>query len=115
VATPVTVADGSIAASASRHPPLERLPRFQQRDCAQLNQRDRTGFSSSCAKLLEGLKPGTLPGANGEEADLAVVQHIAVADGKQQTSGDTTDAGVQLQALAHYGVTARLVQTLISL
>lgn len=30
VATPVTVADGSIAARASRHPsPLERLPRFQ--------------------------------------------------------------------------------------
>jgi hypothetical protein len=61
--------------------------------------------------LLEALKPGTLPGANGDDAFLAVVQHLAVADGKQQTSGDTTDAGVQLQALAHYGVSARLVQT----
>jgi hypothetical protein len=61
--------------------------------------------------LLEALKPGTLPGANGDDAYLAVVQHLAVADGKQQTSGDTTDANAQLQALAHYGVTARLVQT----
>ena len=51
--------------------------------------------------LLEALKPGTLPGANGDDQYLAVVQRY----------GDTTDANTQLQALAHYGVTARLVQT----
>jgi hypothetical protein len=112
VATPPPPAEATIVASASRHPnPLEGIPRLQQRDCAQLSQRDRTCFSSSCAMLLEALKPGTLPGANGDDAYLAVVQHLAVADGKQQTSGDTTDANAQLQALAHYGVTARLVQT----
>jgi hypothetical protein len=100
IATP-PLAEATIGASASRHPnPLEGIPRLQQRDCAQLSQRDRTCFFSSCAMILEALKPGTLPGANGDDAYLAVVQHLAVADGKQQTSGDTTDAGVQLQALA---------------
>ena len=88
-------------ASASPHPnPLVGVPRFQQRDSAQLAQRDRTCFSSSCAMLLETLKPGTLQGANGDDAYLAVVQRY----------GDTTDAAAQLQALAHYGLTARLVQ-----
>ncbi len=85
----------------SSHPnPLVVVPRFQQRDSAQLAQRDRTCFSSSCAMLLEAIKPGTLKGANGDDQYLAVVQR----------SGDTTDANAQLQALAHYGVTARLVQ-----
>ena len=101
IATP-PLAEATIGASASRHPnPLEGVPRFQQRDCAQLSQRDRTCFSSSYAMLLEALKPGTLPGANGDDTYLAVVQRY----------GDTTDAAVQLQALAYYGVTARLVQT----
>ena len=50
--------------------------------------------------LLEALKPGSLLGANGDEQYLAVMQRY----------GDTTDAGAQLQALAHFGVTARLVQ-----
>ena len=84
------------------HPnPLVSVPYFQQRDSAQLSQRDRTCFSSSCAMLLEALKPGSLPGANGDDQYLAVMQRY----------GDTTDAGAQLQALAHFGVTARLVQT----
>ncbi len=61
--------------------------------------------------LLEAIKPGTLKGANGDDQYLAVVQHLVVADGKRQTIGDTTDASAQLRALAHYGVTARLVQT----
>jgi hypothetical protein len=43
------------------------VPLFQQRDSAQLSQRDLTCFSSSCALLLEALKPGTLQGANGVE------------------------------------------------
>jgi GH24 family phage-related lysozyme (muramidase) len=85
----------------SSHPnPLVGVPRFQQRDSAQLAQRDRTCFSSSCAMLLEAIKPGTLQGANGDDQYLAVVQR----------SGDSTDANAQLQALAIYGVTARLVQ-----
>jgi hypothetical protein len=74
IATPPP-AEATIVASASRHSnPLEGVPRFQQRDCAQLSQRDGTCFSSSCAMLLEALKPGTLPGANGDDAYLAVVQ-----------------------------------------
>ena len=84
-----------------QHPnPLVGVPRFQQRDSAQLAQRDRTCFSSSCAMLLEAIKPGTLMGPNGDDQYLAVVQRF----------GDTTDASAQLRALAHYGVTARLVQ-----
>jgi GH24 family phage-related lysozyme (muramidase) len=83
------------------HPnPLVGVPRFSQRDSAQLAQRDRTCFSSSCAMLLEAIKPGTLKGANGDDQYLAVVQRF----------GDTTDANAQLRALAHFGVTARLVQ-----
>ena len=76
------------------------VPRYSQRDSAQLSQRDRTCFSSSCAMLLEALKPGTLKGGNGDDQVLAVVQRF----------GDTTDASAQLRALAHFGVTARLVQ-----
>ncbi|MCS5705009.1 glycoside hydrolase family protein [Synechococcus sp. FGCU-3] len=84
------------------HPnPLVGVPRFQQRDSEQPSQRDRSCFSSSCAMLLEAIKPGTLKGANGDDQYLAVVQRF----------GDTTDASAQLRALAHYGVTARLVQT----
>jgi GH24 family phage-related lysozyme (muramidase) len=86
---------------AIRHAnPLVGVPRFSQRDSAQLAQRDRTCFSSSCAMLLEALKPGTLKGANGDDQYLAVVQRL----------GDTTDASAQLRALAYFGVTARLVQ-----
>ncbi len=84
----------------SRPNPLVGVPRFSQRDSAQRAQRDRTCFSSSCAMLLEAIKPGTLQGANGDDTYLAVVQRF----------GDTTDANAQLQALAHFGVTARLVQ-----
>jgi hypothetical protein len=42
--------------------------------------------------------------------DLAVDQHLVVGDGKRQTIGDSTDANAQLQALAEFGVSARLVQ-----
>jgi|688.fasta_scaffold00809_55 hypothetical protein len=98
-------AAGQVAAAGSCQPnrypnPLVGVPYFQQRDSAQRSQRDRTCFSSSCAMLLEALKPGTLQGANGDDQYLAVVQRY----------GDTTDATAQLQALAHYGITARLVQ-----
>ena len=88
-------------AGVIRYPnPLVGVPRFNQRDSAQLAQRDRTCFSSSCAMLLEAIKPGTIKGTNGDDQYLAVVQRF----------GDTTDASAQLRALAHFGVTARLVQ-----
>lgn len=97
-----TKAPGRAAAAAVlRHPnPLVGVPRFSQRDSARLSQRDRTCFSSSCAMLLEAIKPGTLESANGDDQYLAVVQRF----------GDTTDASAQLRALAHFGVTARLEQ-----
>ena len=98
---PERTSNPSAAGVVVRHPnPLVGVPRFAQRDSAQLAQRDRSCFSSSCAMLLEAIKPGTLKGANGDDQYLAVVQRF----------GDTTDASAQLQALAHYGVTARLVQ-----
>jgi len=50
--------------------------------------------------LLEAIKPGTLQGANGDDQVLEIVQRF----------GDTTDANAQIQALAQFGVTARLVQ-----
>ena len=81
--------------------PLIGVPYYRQRDSVQLSQRDRTCLSSSCAMLLEALKPGTLHGPNGDDQYLATVQRF----------GDTTQAAAQIQALAHYGVTARLVQT----
>lgn len=81
--------------------PLIGVPYYRQRDSAQLSQRDRTCFSSSCAMLLEALKPGTLHGPNGDDQYLATVQRF----------GDTTEADAQIQALAHYGVTAQFEQT----
>ena len=50
----------SPAAAVLRHPnPLVGVPRYARRDSAQLTQRDRNCFSSSCAMLLEAVKPGT--------------------------------------------------------
>ena len=73
-------------------------PYFSQRD----NYRDanRTCFSSSCAMLLETLKPGTLPGAKGDDIYIERVF----------TYGDTTDAYTQLKALASFEVSAKFVQ-----
>lgn len=51
--------------------------------------------------LLEAIKPGSLQGANGDDQYLAVVQRV----------GDTTDANAQIQVLAHFWVTTRLVKT----
>ena len=67
-------AEAPIGASDRPYPnPLVGVPYFQQRDSAQLSQRDRTCFSSSCTMLLEALKPGTLhQGANGDDQHLAV-------------------------------------------
>jgi hypothetical protein len=69
---PAEAAGGAAEAptGASNRPypnPLVGVPHFQQRDSAQLSQRGRTCLSSSCAMLLEALKPGTLPGINGDD------------------------------------------------
>jgi hypothetical protein len=82
----------------TRSNPLE-APYYSQRDSATA-QALRMCFSSSCAMLLETLRPGTLLGPNGDDTYL----------GRVLRYGDTIDAAAQLQALAHYGVRARFVQ-----
>ena len=74
-------------------------PYFSQRD----NYRDasRTCFSSSCAMLVENLKPGTLPGERGDDKYVQTVFSI----------GDTTEAWVQVKALEKYGITSSFIQT----
>ena len=76
-------------------PPVLNVPYFSQRD----NYRDasRTCFSSSCAMLTEFLKPGTLPGAKGDDKYVEQVFK----------RGDSTDAGVQVQTLKHFGISAQ--------
>tara|TARA_B100000427_G_scaffold281005_1_gene251968 strand:+ start:355 stop:1167 length:813 start_codon:yes stop_codon:yes gene_type:complete len=72
---------------------------YSQRD----NFRDssRTCFSSSCAMLLETIKPGTLQGERGDDEYIKTVFSI----------GDTTEAWVQIEALSRYGVDARFSQS----
>lgn len=68
------------------------VPFYSQTD----NYRDasRTCNSSSCAMCLEYFKPGTLKGAQGDDAYIQKVFSI----------GDTTDHLVQTRALASYGI-----------
>ena len=68
------------------------VPYQSQRD----NYRDanRTCFSSSCAMLLMTLKPNAI---HSDDDYIKTVFSI----------GDTTEAGVQLKALAKYGIKAR--------
>ena len=73
-----------------------RVPYYSQRDSATQHAL-RMCFSSSCAMLLETLKPGTLAGPNGDDAYL----------GRVLRYGDTTDAGAQVKALASFGIKAR--------
>ena len=75
-------------------PPVLDVPYFSQRD----NSRDasRTCFSSSCAMLTEFLRPGTLPGAKGDDVYI----------GQVFSRGDSTDASVQIQTLKHFGINA---------
>jgi GH24 family phage-related lysozyme (muramidase) len=72
-----------------------KVPYYSQRD----NYRDalRTCFSSSCAMLLSALKPGSI---KGDDDYLKTVFKY----------GDTTEAWVQLKALAEYGVDASFKQ-----
>lgn len=75
-----------------------KAPYYSQRDSA-TSHGYRMCFSSSCAMMLEALKPGTLAGRNGDDVYL----------GRVFKYGDTTDAQAQIRALASFGVTARLV------
>lgn len=72
-----------------------RVPYFSQRDSATRHAL-RMCFSSSCAMLIEALRPGTLSGPNGDDAYL----------GRVLRYGDTTDPMAQLKALGSYGIEA---------
>jgi hypothetical protein len=96
---------GSIwRASVSAKPPAItnplRVPYYSQRDSG-TQHAHRMCFSSSCAMLLEALKPGTLVGANGDDIYL----------GRVFKYGDTTDSQAQIKALASFGIKARFATT----
>jgi GH24 family phage-related lysozyme (muramidase) len=79
--------------------PLQ-VPWYAQMDSADRAQAARMCFSSSCAMLLQYLKPGTLTGPNGDDQYLKRVQQF----------GDTTDPTAQIRALSSYGVKARFTK-----
>lgn len=60
----------------------------------------RMCFSSSCAMLLDTMRPGKLAGANGDDAYL----------GRVLKYGDTTEIPAQLQALRSFGLEAEFTQ-----
>ncbi len=72
-----------------------RVRYYQQRDSV-TRHGSRMCFSSSCAMLLNALKPGILDGPNGDDAYL----------GRVLRYGDTTDAMAQIRALRSYGLEA---------
>ena len=78
------------------------VPYYYQGDSDVAGQAWRMCFSSSCAMLLEALKPGSVQGPNGDDQYLRRVQQY----------GDTTDPTAQLAALRHCGVRARYSQAL---
>jgi GH24 family phage-related lysozyme (muramidase)/uncharacterized protein YvpB len=79
--------------------PLQ-VPWYAQMDSADRAQAARMCFSSSCAMLLQYLKPGTLAGPNGDDQYLKRVQQY----------GDTTDPTAQIRALSSYGIKARFTK-----
>lgn len=89
-------ADGKQETTRELVNPL-RVPYYSQRDSATAHAM-RMCFSSSCAMLLEALKPGTLRGPNGDDTYL----------GRVLRYGDTTDSVSQLKALQSFGVEASL-------
>ena len=68
------------------------VPYYPQTD--NYTNAERTCNSSACAMCLEYLKPGTLKGAQGDDAYIRKVFAI----------GDTTDHSVQTNVLNSYGV-----------
>ena len=79
--------------------PLQ-VPWYAQMDSADREQAARMCFSSSCAMLLQYLKPGILKGPNGDDQYLARVL----------TFGDTVDPAAQIRALSSYGIRARFTK-----
>lgn len=78
------------------------VPYYYQGDSDVAGQAWRMCFSSTCAMLLEALKPGSVSGPNGDDQYLRrVIQY-----------GDTTSATAQLAALRHCGVRANFSQGL---
>lgn len=77
--------------------PLLSVPYYSQRD-SQSGHAWRMCFSSSCAMLVQALKPGTLKGSNGDDAYLEKVFKY----------GDTTNPTAQIAALnKDYGIDAQ--------
>ena len=70
------------------------VPFFPQTD--NYTDADRTCNSSACAMCLEYFRPGTLKGAQGDDAYIKKVFAI----------GDTTDHDVQTKVLSSYGVSS---------
>jgi GH24 family phage-related lysozyme (muramidase) len=79
--------------------PLQ-VPWYAQMDSADRAQSARMCFSSSCAMLLQYLKPGTLAGPNGDDQYLKRVQQY----------GDTTDPTAQIRALSSFGIRAQFTK-----
>ena len=79
--------------------PLQ-VPWYAQMDSADRAQAARMCFTSSCAMLLQYLKPGTLKGANGDDQYLKRVQQY----------GDTTDPTAQIRALSSFGIRAKFTK-----
>lgn len=92
-------AEQPAARPASFGNPLQ-VPWYAQMDSADRSQAARMCFSSSCAMLLQYLKPGTLKGSNGDDQYLKRVQQY----------GDTTSAAAQIRALSSFGIKAQFVQ-----
>jgi GH24 family phage-related lysozyme (muramidase) len=79
--------------------PLQ-VPWYAQMDSADRAQAARMCFSSSCAMLMQCLKPGTLAGPNGDDQYLKRVQQY----------GDTTDPTAQIRALSSFGIRAKFTK-----
>jgi uncharacterized protein YvpB len=77
------------------------VPFYPQTD--NYTQPERTCNSSSCAMCLEYFKPGTLPGAKGDDAYIRKVFSI----------GDTTDHAVQTKVLESYGIKSKFSYNLM--
>jgi len=76
--------------------PLLSVPYYSQRD-SKSGHAWRMCYSSSCAMLLQALKPGTLKGPNGDDEYLKTVFKY----------GDTTSAQAQINALRDFGINAQ--------
>lgn len=72
------------------------VPYYSQRDSATAHSH-RMCFSSSCAMLLNYLRPGLLKGTNGDDQYLNQVLKY----------GDTTSSDAQVRALNHFGLQSR--------